>query len=183
MDDLFDDIIPEIIQRVSEVVPDLDIDEFVSTAHNPLSDLFNHISDFSSMTNDAKEGIINSIVENIGGNPDTIAENIAFAANIDSDTFGGIDLDDFTSIPSDCSDNNSVSFCGNSNDSTNTDAIRYQEERLREANHNIEYYKKEIRNFNDKTSSTYQSICTSQLSQAKSKAKDAANEIQKLKQQ
>lgn len=69
------------------------------------------------------------------------------------------------------------SFGGNND---NANAIKYQQEKLNEAKHDIEYYEREISNFNDKTSDTYRSNCTDKLKQAASKAKEAAQEIQRL---
>jgi len=177
MDNLFDDILQKIIKKASEIASDIDVNEIISDAYNSLSDGFFNLSEFNSMTDDARENIINSIVENIGGNHDTIVENISFVSNLDLDSFCEIDSNSFSSIPSDFSDD-ATSFCGSSD---NSDAIKYQEERLSKAKHDIEYYEKEIRNFNEKTSGTYHSTCVSKLNNATEKAKDAENRIQNLK--
>lgn len=177
MEDISDDLIEEIIRRISETVSNIDVGEIISSTHDVLSETFTNLSDFSSLSEEARETLINSIVESIGGSHDAIAQNIEIISNINSDSFSGIDADSFSPIQFDTSDD-SISFCGKND---NTDAIKYQEQRLREANHDIDYYGKEISNFTDKTSATYQDTCRTRLAQAVAKAKEAANKIQNLK--
>ena len=176
MDNL-DEIIQEAINRLSEVASYIDAESVFTNAHETLSGIFDNFSDYTSLPDDIKDRIISSIVELTGSDHDIIAANFDFAASIDEDAFSGIDADNYASIPSDMSEG-SISFCGNND---NADAIKYQQERLDEANHDIEYYEKEIRNFNEKTSDIYRSNCISKLNQATSKAKDATERIQSLR--
>lgn len=174
MDNILDEIIQEAVNRLSEIVSDIDVESVISNAHETLSDIIDNFSDYTSLPDDIKESIINSIVEVTGNDHDIIAQNLDFAANVNEDSFSGIESEDFTSIPAGISED-PISFCGD-----NTDAIKYQQERLNDANHDIKYYEREIRNFNENTSETYRSNCISKLQQATSKAKDAAAKIQSL---
>jgi len=70
-----------------------------------------------------------------------------------------------------------VSFTGNDN----SEKIKSLESELAKANHDIQYYLREINNFTDKTSNTYRSNCQSALNRATQKAADIASRIQNLK--
>ena len=175
MDNILDEIIQEAIHRLSEIASDIDVESVISNAHDTFSGIIDHFSDYTSLPEDIKESIINSIVEQTGSDHNIIAQNLDFAASVNEDSFSGIDAENFTSIASGISED-PISFCGD-----NTDAIKYEQERLNAANHDIEYYEREIRNFNERTSATYRSNCISKLQQATSKAKEAAAKIQSLK--
>ncbi len=51
---------------------------------------------------------------------------------------------------------------------------------LRQAQKNIDYYEREIRNFSDSTTDTYKKNCLSHLEQAVKKANDITEQLQKL---
>lgn len=177
MDDIADELIEEILRRLAESASDIELDEIISSAQNMIFDSLSNLSDIHILSDEIKENLINSIVEHIGGNHETIAENLEIISNINADSFSGVDSDSFTLINDDLSQD-SISFCGNND---NADAIKFQEEKLKEATHNIDYYEKEIRNFNENTTETYRSKCISRLQQATAQAKEAENKIQNLK--
>lgn len=70
-----------------------------------------------------------------------------------------------------------ISFTG----SDNSQQIASLQSDLNSAKHDIDYYTREINNFNDKTSSTYRSNCLSALNRATQKAAELSNKIQQLK--
>lgn len=175
MDNILDEIIQEATHRLFEIPSDIDVQLVISNARDAFSGIIDNFSDYTSLPEDIKESIINSIVEQTGSGHNIIAQNLDFVTSVNENSFSGIDSENFTSIDFGVSED-SISFCGD-----NTDAIKYEQERLNAANHDIEYYEREIRNFNEKTSATHRSNCISKLQQATSKAKEAASKIQSLK--
>ena len=89
----------------------------------------------------------------------------------DLDILGqGDDIDFFDSLSSDtCSHN--ISF------GASEKTLEYD---LRQAQKNIDYYEKEIRNFTSSTSETYKNNCLSHLEQAVKKANNITEELEKL---
>lgn len=69
-----------------------------------------------------------------------------------------------------------ISFTGGDN----SQQIASLQTDLNKAKHDIDYYSKEINQFDDNTSSTYRSNCLSSLNSATQKAKDLASKIEKL---
>ncbi|MBQ2951362.1 MAG: hypothetical protein IJE12_10045 [Prevotella sp.] len=67
-----------------------------------------------------------------------------------------------------------------SNISFGSSAEKTLEYDLRQAQKNIDYYEREIRNFSDSTTETYRRNCLSHLEQAVKKANDIAEQLQKL---
>ena len=82
----------------------------------------------------------------------------------------GDDIDFFDSLSSDTYSHN-ISF-GASEKTLECD--------LRQAQKNIDYYEREIRNFNDFTTETYKKNCLSHLEQAVKKANDITEKLKEL---
>ena len=99
-------------------------------------------------------------------------------SNLSVDNLDNISLDyitgtDYLDVPTLCD----ISFTGNDN----ADKIASLQSDLRTAQHNADYYSKEINNFTDDTSATYRNTCTSRLNEATNKIKDIQSQINQLK--
>ena len=84
--------------------------------------------------------------------------------NITSEDYGTSELTNEAS-------NSNISF-GSSRESL--------ERELRDANHNMEYYERQIDNFNDSMSSTYRQTCLNGYDDAAKKAKEIADKLSRL---
>lgn len=93
--------------------------------------------------------------------------------NLDGDSLDYITGSDFYDVQTLCD----ISFTGNDN----ANQIASLQSDLRTAQHNADFYSKEINNFTDNTSSTYRSTCISRLNDATSKIKDIQSQINRLK--
>ena len=73
----------------------------------------------------------------------------------------------------DLSHHDSISFGGGSEKSLEYD--------LRQAQKNVDYYQREIRNFSEYTTETYKKNCISQLEKALERAEDISEELRKIR--
>jgi len=110
--------------------------------------------------------------------------------NVDSihDYFNaqGVDLSQYSTEEIKDALKSAISFEGSSNAdkiSALQDDVSSLKGELRTANQNIDYYEREIRNFNEHTSNTYRSGCQSHLQQAVEKVAEVTKKINSLNSQ
>lgn len=108
---------------------------------------------------------MNDALAQIDTNPDVLAYLVSPDNSVSDGGFMGID------------NGGDISFTGNDN----SQQIASLQSDLSRAKHDIDYYTREINNFNDNTSSTYRSNCLSALRRATQKAAELSDKIQQLK--
>lgn len=115
--------------------------------------------------------------ETVGDNVDSILDYFN-AQGVDLTQYSTDEIKEALDSALNSDSHSNVSFMGSED---NADKIASLERDLRTANGNIDYYSKEISNFNEHTSNTYRSNCESALRQATKKAAEIAEKISDLR--
>ena len=138
MEEWFDELADSVSDNISEIIGNTEVDTDAVAA------------DFLDGFSEAAPETVSSLLD---GNFNS--SDIDFSSLFE-------DTPDEPSVPIDEGTNYNVSFEGNENAQI-ISQINEQESRVRDAKNNIEYYKREIRNFDNTTTSNYRSNCISHL--------------------